>query len=149
MTTSAVPAIEGWFTTDPDDPRLLGTRCQACGTVFFPREETLCRNPSCSSTDLVETPLSRSGTIWSYTNACYQPPEPYVTTTDPFEPFAIAAVHLKAEDIVIMGQVAEGYGVDALSVGDEVTLVIETLFEEDGVEQLIWRWRPTSGKAAG
>lgn len=145
---TAVPAIDGWFTTDADDPRLLGTRCQDCGTVFWPREEVLCRNPACSSEKLVEVPLSRTGRVWSYTNACYQPPDPYVTTTDPFEPFAIAAVHLEAEDMVVMGQVADGYGIDDLTVGDEVELVVETLFTDDeGAEQLVWRWRPT-GRAA-
>lgn len=143
--TSAVPAIEGWFTTDAD-PHLLGTRCDACGTYFFPREEVLCRNPACASTDLSEVRLSRTGTVWSYTNAGYQPPDPYVAVTDPFEPFAIAAVHLKDEDMVILGQVADGFGVDDLKVGDEVELVVETLFTDDGVDQLVWRWRPTGGK---
>jgi hypothetical protein len=146
--TSAVPAIEGWFTTD-DEPHLLGTRCSACGTYFFPREEVFCRNPSCSSTDLPEARLSRTGKVWSYTNAGYKPPEPYVATTDPFEPFAIAAVHLLDEDMVILGQVADGYGVDDLKVGDEVELVVETLFNEDGVDQLTWRWKPTGSASAG
>jgi uncharacterized OB-fold protein len=140
--TSAVPAIEGWFTTDAE-PHLLGTTCSQCGTFFFPREETLCRNPACQSTDLPEVRLSRTGTIWSYTNAGYQPPAPYVPTTDPYEPFAIAAVHLAAEDMVILGQVADGFGVDDLKVGDEVELVVETLFTEEGVDQLTWRWKPT------
>jgi len=144
VASSSAPAIDGWFTTDPDDPRLLGTTCQACGTVFFPREEVLCRNPSCRSTELAETPLSRTGKVWSYTSAGYQPPEPYVPTTDPFEPFAIAAVHLEAEDMVIMGQVADGYGTLDLNVGDTVELVVETLFTDDDVDQLIWRWKPVA-----
>ena len=38
MTTKKrVPAIEGWFTLDDAAPRLLGSRCKACGAVFFPR----------------------------------------------------------------------------------------------------------------
>ena len=142
-TADAVPAIEGWFTTDAE-PHLLGTRCDACGTYFFPREEVLCRNPACRSTDLSEVQLSRTGKVWSYTNAGYQPPEPYVPVTDPFEPFAIAAVHLVEEDMVVMGQVADGFGVDDLKVGDEVELVVETLYTDDGVDQLVWRWKPTT-----
>jgi uncharacterized OB-fold protein len=147
--STAVPAIDGWFTTDAV-PHLLGTQCDVCGTYFFPREEVLCRNPTCRSTDLSEVQLSRRGKVWSYTNAGYQPPEPYVPVTDPFEPFAIAAVHLEAEDMVIMGQVADGYGVEDLKVGDEVELVVETLFTEGEVDQLIWRWKPLgSGTGAG
>lgn len=138
-----MPAIDGWFTTD-DPPHLLGTRCDACGTSFFPREEVLCRNPACRSTDLSEVQLSRTGKIWSYTSAGYQPPEPYVPVTDPFEPFAIAAVHLQQEDMVVLGQVADGYPVEVLSVGDEVELVLEPLFTEDGVDHLVWKWRPTA-----
>ena len=37
------PAIEGWMRVDPDDPRLLGTRCRSCGNYFFPRETSFCR----------------------------------------------------------------------------------------------------------
>ena len=36
------PAVEGWFTLDESDPRLLGTRCTKCENLFFPREETFC-----------------------------------------------------------------------------------------------------------
>jgi len=32
-----VPAIDGWFTLDPDRPALLGSRCQSCGIVCFPQ----------------------------------------------------------------------------------------------------------------
>ena len=46
-----VPAIEGWFTTG-EAPALLGSRCTACGSYFFPREEMLCRNPACTGREL-------------------------------------------------------------------------------------------------
>ena len=39
-------------------------------------------------------PLSRRGTIWSYTDARYQPPPPYVPPPGDYEPFALAAVEL-------------------------------------------------------
>ena len=41
-----VPAVEGWFSMDESDPRLLGNKCTSCGTVFFPRAAIACRNPS-------------------------------------------------------------------------------------------------------
>ncbi|HEX6235844.1 MAG TPA: OB-fold domain-containing protein [Acidimicrobiales bacterium] len=135
------PAVEGWFTLD-GDPALLGTRCRACGTVVFPPATGFCRNPHCSGTELDEVRLSRRGRVWSYTDARYAPPPPYVPRTDPFEPFALAAVELEAEGIVVLGQVADGYGVDDLAVGAPVELVIEPLFVEDGIERVTWRWRP-------
>jgi len=144
-----VPAVEGWFTTDADEPTLIGTRCRACGSYFFPRETYLCRNPDCTSRELDDVSLSRTGTIWSFTNACYEPPPPYVSTNDPFEPFTIAAVELAAERMVVLGQMVDGVDVSDLHAGQTVELVIDTLFEDDEAEYLVWKWRPTDGKRAG
>jgi len=143
MATTQVPAIEGWFTTD-EQPHLLGTRCTTCGTVFFPRAEGFCRNPTCRGRDFEEIPLSRTGTIWSYTDAQYQPPAPYIAASDPYVPFALAAVELADEHMVVLGQLADGTTVQDLKVGDTVELVVEPLYEIDGVEHLIYRWRPVS-----
>ena len=135
------PAIEGWFTLDEQAPHLLGSRCDACGTYFFPKQDTYCRNPDCDSTDFSEVELSRTGTLWSYTNACYQPPEPFVAP-DPFEPYAIAAVQLEAEQMVVLGQVVAGVGVEDLTVGMPMELVLETLHEDDDSEKVTWKWKP-------
>lgn len=137
------PAIEGWFTTD-DQPVLLGNACTTCGTVFFPKAEFFCRNPACDGTEFAERRLSRRGRIWSYTDAEYQPPPPYIPRTDPFEPFAIAAVELEAEQMVILGQVADGVAVGDLQVGQDVELVVEPLWTDAEGEHLIYRWRPVA-----
>jgi uncharacterized OB-fold protein len=143
---TATPAIDGWFTTGPD-PALLGTRCTACGTVFFPRlasqGQGFCRNPACDGEDFEEAELSRRGTIWSYTDAQYQPPPPYIPSTDPYVPFALTAVELP-EGLVVLGQVAEGYGVSDLRVGAEAELVVETLYTDETGERTIWRWKPVT-----
>ncbi|HEX2384395.1 MAG TPA: OB-fold domain-containing protein [Acidimicrobiales bacterium] len=153
MTKSRVPALgaEGWFTEDDADtgPALLGNRCTSCSTVFFPAASFACRNPDCDGRDFERAPLSQRGTVWSYTDARYQPPAPYVPTTDPYEPFAIAAVELAGEGMVVLGQVADGYGIDDVRVGSEVELVVETLFEDDENEYRIWRWKPASGTRQG
>lgn len=141
MSTTSVPAVEGWFTTDPE-PHLLGTRCASCRTVFFPRASGFCRNPECRGREFDEIELARTGTVWSYTDAQYQPPPPYIPPGDAHEPFALAAVELANEQVVILGQVAKGYGVDDLSVGATVELVIEPLYELDGVEHVMYRWKP-------
>lgn len=147
MSTTAVPAVEGWFTTDAA-PRLLGTRCTSCGTVFFPKASGFCRNPECRGRSFEDVELSRVGTVWSYTDAQYQPPPPYIAPGDTHEPFAIAAVELAEEQVVILGQVAKGFGVDDLRVGAEVELVVEPLYEIDGVDHLIYRWKPVAGSGS-
>ncbi len=134
------PAIEGWFTTGPE-PALIGSRCTGCGCVFFPRTEGFCRNPACSGEAFEDVELSRRGRIWSYTDAQYQPPPPYIPVSDPFEPFALAAVELP-EGLVVLGQVAAGYAVDDLKVGQEAEVVVETLYSDDEGERTIWRWLP-------
>ncbi|HEY2813689.1 MAG TPA: OB-fold domain-containing protein [Acidimicrobiales bacterium] len=145
MTKTRVPALgaEGWFTEGTDDgPALTGNRCTSCSTVFFPAATFACRNPDCDGREFEPAQLSRHGTVWSYTDAQYQPPPPYVPPTDPYEPFAIAAVELAEEGMVVLGQVASGYGIDDIAVGAEVELVVETLFEDGDNEYRIWRWKP-------
>ncbi len=136
--STAGPVIEGWFTTG-DAPALIGRRCPECGTYQFPPTGEWCPNPACTSAVMEETPLSRRGRVWSDTDAQYKPPAPFVPMTDPFEPFAIAAVELEREGIVILGQVAAGFGVADLQVGSEVELVVEPL---DPSGALVWKWRP-------
>jgi uncharacterized protein len=143
-----VPAIEGWFTIDEDGPALLGSRCTTCSNFAFPKETYFCRNPSCPGKEFADTELSRTGTVWSYTDACYPPPKPY-EVADPYVPFALAAVELAAEQMVVMGQVVPGVGVDQLSVGTEVELVLDTLYEDDDHEYMVWKWRPRSTPAEG
>ncbi len=141
MAKAALPAVEGWFTLDRDAPALLGSRCAACGTYAFPAETHFCRNPRCESTEFETVELSRRGRVWSYTDARYQPPAPYVAA-EPYEAFALAAVELEAERMVVMGQLVAGVSVDDLAVGDEVELVLDTLYEDDDHEYLVWKWRP-------
>jgi uncharacterized OB-fold protein len=139
---TATPAIEGWFTTG-DHPALLGSRCTSCSTVFFPKTAGFCRNPRCNGTEFAEAELSRRGTVWSYTDAQYQPPAPYIPAAGEHVPFALAAVQLP-EGLVILGQVADGFGVGDISVGTEVELVVETLYTDETGERTIWRWKPTA-----
>lgn len=139
-----VPAVEGLFTMDVDAPRLLGTRCGGCGTYFFPAEMTFCRNPYCDGADLQQVELSRTGRIWSYTSASYPPPPPFVAA-EPFEPFAIAAVELDEEGLTILGQIADGIGVEALYTGMPVELVLRELYHDEEHVFMTWGWRPLEG----
>jgi uncharacterized OB-fold protein len=141
-TKAAVPAIEGWFTTG-DAPALLGQRCSACGTYVFPKGQGFCPNPGCTGRDLTDVELSRRGRIWSFTDNRYQPPAPYVAP-DPFVPYAIAAVELAEERMVVLGQLDAGADLSTLRAGDEVELVLGTLYEDDDNAYLVWKWRPVA-----
>lgn len=142
-----VPAIDGWFSMQAESPSLLGTRCTSCRTVFFPKEEFFCKNPDCQGRDFEEVPLSRRGKLWSFTNNCYKPPAPYVSP-DPFVPYTVAAVELAEEKIVILGQVVPGVSVDDLKAGMEMELVLDTLFEDEEQEHIVWKWKPVNGAGA-
>jgi len=134
-------AIEGWYTLDNDKPSLIGSQCSDCHSYFFPKQSSYCKNPTCEGTEFSDVELSRTGKIWSYTNNCYQPPEPYISA-DPFKPYAIAAVELEKERMTVLGQVVEGVDVDQLKVGMEVELVVETLYEDEETDKVVWKWKP-------
>ncbi len=129
--------LPGWYTLDRETPHLLGTRCKACGTYYFPKQNMFCRNPGCAGEAFEEVQLSRTGKLWSFTNACYQPPEPFVAE-QPFEPFAIAAVELDKEKMIVLGPVVRGVGVEALKGGMQMELKLEPT--TDG--KLTWKWKP-------
>jgi len=131
------PAIDGWFTRG-GDAALIGSRCASCGTYAFPKETFSCRNPACASTDLDQVELGRRGMVWSFAVNHYPPPSPGLST-DPFEPYTVAAVQLAEEQIVVLGLVA---GAGAIEIGDEVELVVEPIIP--GSDELVWKWRPVA-----
>ncbi|MCY4494101.1 MAG: OB-fold domain-containing protein [Acidimicrobiaceae bacterium] len=139
-----VPVVEGMHTTE-GEPHLIGAKLAGRETYFFPKHlaggDPAVNGPQ----DLEEVLLSRRGRVWSYTTSNYQPPPPFVAATDPYEPITIAAVELHKEQMVILGQCVAGVTPDDLSVGTEVELVIDTLYEDDEHEYLVWKWRPVSG----
>ncbi|WP_328971390.1 Zn-ribbon domain-containing OB-fold protein [Streptomyces sp. NBC_00239] len=170
MARTRTPVVAGWFTHDapdtegPDggDPagageagageavggggfRLLGTRCTACGSVFFPREDSFCRNPHCAGGELAEVPLSRRGRVWSYTDGRYRPPAPYVSDpATPWEPYTLVAVELAAERMIVLGQAAPGVSVADLAVGMTVEVVPGVLDADEDADTVwtTWHFKP-------
>lgn len=142
---SQQPAIDGWFATDDaGHPHLIGSSCPQCGTYVFPPRENNCPNPACDSDTLESVPLSRRGTLWSYTENRYPPPAPYPAPV-PFEPFAIAAVELPEEGLIVLGKVVDGTLAADLTVGMEMELATMSLFtDDDGVERIVYAWRIAS-----
>lgn len=146
MTEATALVLDGWFTTGPK-PHLIGTKCAACGTYYFPKLESFCRNPDCDSTQFETVELSRTGVLWSFTNACYKPPEPYVAA-DPFVPYAIAAVELEREKMIVLGQVVSGIGIEQLKAGLPMELVVEAVPDAaDPAGRLVWKWQPAEAQS--
>jgi uncharacterized OB-fold protein len=135
-----VPIEEGYFTV-PDDPseapRLLGSRCGACGEHFFPRRHVCAR---CLAEGCEDVLLGPQGRLWTWT---------YVHV--PL--FAKKDARFGAEGV---GQVdlPEGPRVQAILLGGpedfriglDMELDLETLrTDEDGREVVIFRFRPVDG----
>ena len=100
--------------------------------------------PASPTPSWVDVELSSTGRLWSYTDACYQPPAPFVARTDPYEPYCLAAVELEREQLVVLGQVIAGVAVEDLRVGMEMELVVDVLDADDETEYLVWKWRPAT-----
>src|SRR5689334_18138326 len=137
MSTQRIPVAEGLFAETADGARLIGSRCKACGTPYFPKTR-VCRHPECGD--------GPHGTIWSCAIQDYPPPAP-ARFDKPYKPYAMAVVDL-ADGLRVLGQVASD---DIRSVVPDmpVTLVIDTLcHDEAGNEVVTWKFRPT-GSAGG
>ncbi|BBC65589.1 hypothetical protein MMRN_24850 [Mycobacterium marinum] len=67
---------------------------------------------------------------------------PALPVPDPFEPFAVAAVELADEGLIVLGKVVEGTLAADLKIGMEMELTTMPLFtDEDGVERIVYAWR--------
>lgn len=139
---AAQPAIDGWWSVDESGAaHLVGAKCPSCGTVVFPPRENNCPSPACHADELEAVALSRRGTLWSYTENRYQPPPPY-PQQDPFTPFAVAAVQLADEGIIVLGKVVEGTLAADLKVGMPMELTTMPLYTgDDGVERSVYAWK--------
>ena len=138
MSEAPTTVVGSWFTAG-EEPHLVGTRCTSCGTYFFPPETMFCRNPRCDGTELEQVALGRRGRIWSFTVNHYAAPPPTVSP-DPFEPYAVAAVELPEERMVVLGQVATGIDHATLRIGAEMELVVEPVVP--GSDEIVWKWKP-------
>ncbi len=44
--------------------------------------------------------------------------------------------------MVVLGQVVKGVAVSDLRVGQEMELVLDTLYSDADSDRLIWKWKP-------
>jgi uncharacterized OB-fold protein len=120
-----VPVAEGLFELRPEGPRLIGSRCASCDTLYFPVAQS-CRNPACAEKRIEPALLPASGTLLSYTIQRYQPPPLF--RIDNWQPYAIGLVDLGA-GVEVMGMLS-GLALDAIRIGMPLRLIVETLYTD-------------------
>ena len=131
-----IPLREGIFRlpSGPDEePALMGSRCQNCGTYFFPKRH-ICLN--CGQEDIEQTLLGRRGKIWTYTVARQTPPGSLMQA-----PYVIAVVEL--EEGVMVEAVLADCDPEAARVGMEVEMVLEKMgTSAEGKDLMAFKFRP-------
>ena len=72
---------------------LLGSRCRACGEVFFPAQRACAK---CCGTELAEHEIGGRGTLWSWTIQSFLPKSPYNSgeTEATFQPYGVGYVEM-------------------------------------------------------
>lgn len=134
-----IPIVKDVFTWPSSEPRLIGSKCKACGTVSFPKVP-FCGNANCSSKrEVEETLLSSRGKLLSFTLVCYPPPPPYVAP-DPFVPFMLGEVAFP-EGPAVIGQIV-GCKYESLKIGSPAEVIVDKLYQDDqGNEVVGWKFR--------
>jgi len=136
------PIQEGLFTWPSDAPRLLASRCTACGELTFPRQQSC---PACTGRSVEEVLLSTRGTLWTWTVQHFPPPPPYAGPADPatFEPMAVGYVELP-EGIRVEGHLTENDAAK-LRIGMEMELVVVPFVQDEGGDTLMkFAFRPVA-----
>jgi uncharacterized OB-fold protein len=137
-----VPVAEGVFTWPSDEPQLIGSRCNACGIVTFPAQDSC---PRCAGIDMVEHLLARRGRLWAWTTQDFPPPSPPYAGPrgDAFEPFGVGYVEL-ADEVKVEARLTES-DPDRLALGTEMELVLVPFrTDDDGNEVVTFAFRPVS-----
>ncbi len=133
-----VPIEEGFFRIPEDpaeQPRLLGSRCPACGEVFFPRRLVCAK---CLHEGTEDTELSTKGTIYTWTY-CHVPL--FGKKNADVVGYGVAQVDLPEGPRVqsILSGAPEDF-----AIGREVEIDLETLRQDrNGDDVVIYRFRPS------
>ncbi len=117
-----------------EEPHLIGSRCNVCGEVVFPKQ-TGC--PNCCSDDVEETLLGPKGTLYSFTNVNHPVPEGYKGPI----PFGVGLIDLP-EGARVEAHLTE-HDPERLKVGMDMMLIIDKLFDDDeGNEVIGFKFKP-------
>ena len=137
-----VPVAQGVFTWPSDDPRLIGSRCAACGIVTFPAQASC---PRCPSTEMAEHLLPRRGRLWAWTTQEFPPPSPPYSgpAGKDFTPFGIGYVQL-GDEVKVETRLTEADAAK-LEIGMDMELVLVPFRTDDeGNEVMSFAFRPVA-----
>jgi uncharacterized OB-fold protein len=136
---TSIPVAEGLFTWPSEEPRLIGSRCLACGTTTFPQQPSC---PKCAGSATEERLLSRTGSLWSFTVQGFRPKSPY-NGPDEFEPYGVGYVELPGE-VMVEARLTESDPA-ALAIGAVMELdVVPFRRDEDGNDIVTFAFRPVA-----
>jgi uncharacterized OB-fold protein len=132
-----VPIEPGYFTIprDPDErPRLLGSRCRACGEQFFPRRVVCAR---CLEKDTEDVTLGPRGTLYTWTYVHFPL---FGRSRADADGYAVGQIDLPEGPRV---QAVLSGGPEDFRIGMPMELDLETLREsQQGEDVVIFRFRP-------
>lgn len=139
-----IPVAEGLFEIVGGQPKLIGSRCLSCDTVYFPQALS-CRNPECRNKSVEQTYLPYRGSLYSYTFQRYRPPPLF--RMDNWSPYALGLVDL-GDGLQVMGMLT-GVALDAIHIGMPLKLVIEPLYADaDNGETSTYKFAPDGASGA-
>ena len=135
-----IPVEDGYFTIPEDPaeaPRLLGSRCGACGEHFFPRRHVCAR---CLAEGCEDVLLGPRGRLWTWT---YVHVPLFAKKDARVDAYGVGQVDLgegpRVQAILVGGP-------EDFRIGIDMELDLETLrTDDDGREVVIFRFRPVAG----
>lgn len=138
-----VPIAPGLFTWPSDEPRLIGTKCTACGVMTFPGQGDC---PRCAGDAMEQAEFERRGTLWTFTTQEFLPKSPPYArhdTPETFEPYAVGYVEFPGQARV-EGRIDER-DLSSLRIGMEMEVVVVPFMDdEQGNEVVTYAFRPVS-----
>ncbi|MCZ8131703.1 MAG: OB-fold domain-containing protein [Steroidobacteraceae bacterium] len=143
-TPTSIPVVDGLFDVQDGAPALVGAKCTACGTHYFPRRAR-CSNPACNGAEAAPVRLGPRGVLYSWSVQAYRPPPLF--GMDPWAPYAIGLVDLP-EGVRVMAMLT-GAPPEAFQIGSPMQLRLEPLrVDADGREVLTWKFAPVAEHVA-
>lgn len=138
-----VPIDPRLFEWPAADPRLIGSRCNDCGTHAFPAQDSCAR---CCSQDVESVTLATRGTLWSFTIQNFLPKSPPYAgeeTLETFRPYGVGYVELPGQ--VRVEARLKAASPEELRIGMEMELVFERFrTDEQGNEVIAYAFRPVA-----
>ena len=126
-TLSPISVQEGLFTGPSATPQLIGGQCSECGGWHFPAQDNC---PHCAGLSVARRPLSRRGTLWTWTVQTFAPPvPPYRGPVEDFVPFGVSYVELP-EGLRVQARLTVN-DPSRLSIGMTMELTLEPWYRDD------------------